>query len=429
MIHLQHLAGHAHDRAEVRGGSAMGGSRVYVPPVVLCGGLILALCLGVRHSFGLFLPAMTEAHGWGRATFSFALAIQNIVWGLSQPAFGALADRSGVGRALGAGTACFVAGLVLMPWSATPVTIGLSAGVLVGLGLGGTGFAVVNGAISRSVPAGEQGRALGVSGALGSVGQFVIMPGALALITVLGWERALLALAAAALLMAPLAAGVTRGAGRAAGPVGDAGSLGQVLRVAAGHRGFWLLNLGFVVCGFQLAFITNHLPAFLVDSGLAVTVGMTALAIIGATNVLGTFTWGTLGDRWRPKHLLSTLYFLRAAATVAYVALPVTAASTLAYGVAMGLTWLGTVPLTSAVLVQIFGARYLATLFGMVFLGHQVGGFCGVWLAGALFDTTQSYQLVWFVSIALGVVSTVVHLPIDDRAIALGPRPARPATA
>lgn len=400
-----------------------------VPAVVVCGGLVLALCLGVRHGFGLFLPPMSEAHGWGRGTFSFALAIQNIVWGLSQPGFGMLADRFGVGRVLGIGTACFVAGLVLMPWSATPTLITLSAGVLIGLGLGGTGFAIVNGAISRSVGATEQGRAIGMSGALGSVGQFVMMPYALALISRLGWETALLVLAATALLMAPLAVGVTRSASRPANAGGETASLAQVLRGAVRHRGFWLLNLGFVVCGFQLAFITNHLPAFLVDNGLSVTIGMTGLAIIAATNILGTLMWGTLGDRWRPKHLLSTLYLIRTMATVAYVATPVTAASTVAYSFAMGLTWLGTVPLTSGVLFQIFGSRYLSTLFGMVFLGHQVGGFFGVWLAGTVFDATQSYQLVWLISIALGVVSTVVHVPIDDRAIVLQALPARQAPA
>lgn len=398
-----------------------------MPAVVLCGGLVLALCLGVRHSFGLFLPPMTEAHGWGRQVFSFALAVQNLTWGLGQPFAGMLADRFGAGRVLGLGTACFVAGVVLMPWSATPLLVTLTAGVLVGLGLAGTSFAIVNGAVGRTVPAAEQGRATGTTSALGSLGQFVMVPYALALIAGLGWRSALLVLAATAALMAPLAVGVTRTARGApgAGTVTAATpGLGRVVGEAMRHRGFWLLNLGFVVCGFQLAFITNHLPAFLGDHGLSASLAMTGLAVIAATNIAGTLWWGALGDRWRPKHLLSVLYGIRTAATVAYIAVDVTAASTLVYAVVMGLTWLGTVPLTNSVLFQIFGGRYLSTLFGMVFLGHQLGGFFGVWLAGALFDATQSYQVVWLISIALGLVSTIVHLPIDDRAVTLA-APAR----
>ncbi len=396
--------------------------------VIACGGLVIALSMGVRHGFGLFLPPMTAAHGWGRGTFSFALAIQNLVWGFSQPLFGMLADRFGFGRVVTLGAACWVGGLLLMPSATTGGQLTLSAGVLIGLGLGATGW-VVLGAISRRVPVAQQSNALGIASALGSLGQFVMMPYTQVLISTLGWAPALMALAATSAMIAPLALGLVvktdLPAQAAQAPTGLRSAVGEALA----HPGFWLLNLGFVVCGFQLAFLTNHLPAFLADQGLSPRVGMAALAIIGAANILGSYTCGYLGGRLRRKYLLSGLYLIRTSATVIYIGLPVTAASTLAYAVVMGLTWLGTVPLTSGVVSQIFGVLYLATLFGFVFLGHQLGGFAGVWLAGYVFDVTHSYYLVWAMGIALGVLSIVVHLPIDDRAVEVRAAARQRATA
>ncbi len=384
--------------------------------VIACGGLVIALSMGVRHGFGLFLPPMTAAHGWGRETFSFALAVQNLVWGLSQPLFGMLADRFGFGRIVTLGAACWVVGLSLMARAATGLELTLSAGLLIGLGLGGTAW-VVLGAIARRVPAARQSEALGLASALGSVGQFVMLPYTGALIGTLGWAAALPVLAATSSLIAVLALGLVV---RADGPLpASRPELGVRAAVAEAfaHPGFWLLNLGFVVCGFQLAFLTNHLPAFLADQGLSPRVAMAALAVIGGANILGSYACGYLGGRLRRKYLLSGVYLIRTGATLLYVVLPITAASTMTYAVVMGLTWLGTVPLTSGVLAQIFGPRYLATLFGFVFLGHQIGGFAGVWLAGAVFDATHSYQPVWATGIALGVLSILVHLPIDDRAV------------
>jgi MFS family permease len=385
--------------------------------MVAAGGMILALGLGIRHGFGLFLPPMTAAHGWGREVFSLALAVQNLTWGLSQPLFGMVADRFGAGRVLLLGAVVYASGLALMSSASSGLALVLSVGLLVGLGLGATGFGVVYGAISRGVPAEQRSNALGLAGALGSVGQFTMMPVAQHLIATIGWAATLVVLAATSALMAPLGLGLAARPRGSAGPIPAAPSLRGTLREAVHHRGFWLLNLGFVVCGFQLAFMTNHLPAFLADHGLEPRAAVTALAVIAATNIFGTWLCGYLGGRFREKRLLAVLYLVRTLATVAYVGGDITSTSTTAYAVAMGLTWLGTVPLTSGVLARIFGVQYLATLFGFVFLGHQVGGFFGVWLAGALFDATHSYQAIWLISIALGIVSTIVHLPIDDRTL------------
>jgi MFS family permease len=389
--------------------------------VIVAGGLILAVALGIRQSFGLFLPAMTEARGWGRETFSLAIAIQNLTWGVAQPFFGMVADRFGAGRVLVVGTLAYASGLALMPLAMSMPALTASAGVLIGLGLGGTGFGVVYGVIGRRLPSARQSTALGLAGALGSVGQFVMLPVAQHLIGALGWAASLTVLAVTSGMMAPLAFVLTRrGTSPGIARVAAAEvSLGGALAAAARHRGFWLLNLGFVVCGFQLAFITNHLPAFLGDHGLSSRTAMTALAVVGVTNIVGSWLCGVLGGRLRAKHVLSGLYLVRTVATVVYVVAPITPGSTMVFAVVMGLTWLGTVPLTTGVVSGIFGVQYLATLFGFVFLGHQLGGFLGVWLAGALFDATHSYQIVWLISIALGLFSTIVHLPIDDRAVAL----------
>ncbi len=399
----------------------MRGARERLSMVVIVGGLILAVALGIRQSFGLFLPPITEARGWGRETFSLAIAVQNLTWGITQPFLGMVADRFGAGRVLAIGAIAYVSGLALMPFATSGLTLIASAGVLIGLGLGGTGFGVVYGAIGRRVPAARQSNALGIAGALGSVGQFVMLPMAQHLIGDLGWAAALTVLAGTSGLMAPLAFVLTRQHRSAdiSTASTDEVSLRQALTAAARHEGFWLLNLGFVVCGFQLAFITNHLPAFLADHGLSPRTAMTALAVVGATNILGSWLCGLAGGRFRAKHVLSALYLLRTIATAAYISGPITAGSTMVFAAVMGLTWLGTVPLTTGVVSRIFGVQYLATLFGFVFLGHQLGGFFGVWLAGALFDATHSYQLVWLISIGLGLFSAIVHLPIDDRAMAL----------
>ncbi|TVT50878.1 MAG: MFS transporter [Denitromonas halophila] len=392
--------------------------------VIVCGGLILSLALGMRHSFGLFLQPMSFDYGWGRETFAFAIALQNLLWGIAQPFTGMVADRFGAGRVVVFGALAYVAGLVLMPLSDSGMTLSLSAGLLVGLGLSGTGFSIIYGAVGRAVPPHRRTAALGTAGALGSLGQFAMLPFAQSLISSAGWADALWVLAAtvavALLLAVVVAEPRTATAPSATPPQG----LWSALTEAFSHRGFWLLGLGFLACGFQLAFIGNHLPAFLTDQGLNANVGMRALALVGLFNVLGTWAWGQMGVHWRAKNLLSILYLLRAGLTAAYMVLPVTATTTYVFAAGMGFLWLGTAPLTSAVLSQIFGVRYISTLFGFVFFSHQVGSFLGVWLGGLVFDATGSYDVVWTLSVGLGVLAALLHYPIDDRTPAAAPVPA-----
>lgn len=387
--------------------------------VIVCGGLVLSLSLGMRHSFGLFLQPMSFELGWGRETFAFAIALQNLVWGIAQPFTGMVADRYGAGRVVLGGALAYVLGLVLMPLAADGLELGLSAGVLVGLGLSGTGFGIIYGAIGRAVTAERRSAALGVAGALGSLGQFAMLPYAQSLITVAGWAQGLWVLAATVALMILLAAAMAEPAAGDPASARPPQALSQALAEAFSHRGFWLLGLGFLVCGFQLGFIGNHLPAFLVDQGLAPRTGMIALSLVGLLNIAGTWFWGQLGGKWRAKNLLSILYLLRGLLIVAYVAIPVTAVTTYAFAAGMGFLWLGTVPLTSGVLSQIFGVRYISTLFGFVFFSHQLGSFLGVWLGGMVFDATASYAAIWTVSIGLSVVAAILHYPIDDRVAGL----------
>lgn len=396
--------------------------------VIICGGLILSLALGTRHSFGLFLQPMSFDQGWGRETFAFAIALQNLLWGITQPFTGMVADRYGAGRVVVGGAIAYVLGLVLMPLSGNGLELSLSAGLLVGLGLSGTGFSIIYGAIGRAVAPQRRTAALGTAGALGSLGQFAMLPFAQHLITTSGWASALWVLAASVAASLLLATAIAEPRAAEASSATPPQALSAALAEAFTHRGFWLLGLGFLVCGFQLAFIGNHLPAFLVDHGLNAQVGMRALALVGLFNVLGTWAWGQMGGRWRAKNLLSILYLLRAAITMMYVGTPVTATSTYLFAAGMGFLWLATVPLTSGVLAQVFGVRYISTLFGFVFFSHQVGSFLGVWLGGRVFDATGSYDVIWTVSIGLGVLAALLHYPIDDRTPATAPAPAgRPA--
>ncbi|HVL57797.1 MAG TPA: MFS transporter [Burkholderiaceae bacterium] len=383
--------------------------------IVVSGGLILFLCLGQRHSFGLFLAPMSTDMGWGRETFSFAIALQNLVWGLAQPFAGMAADRLGAVRVLLAGAVCYAAGLALMPYSTDGLTLALSAGVLIGVGLSGTAFGIVYGAVGRLVPPASRGTALGIVGALGSFGLFAMLPLNHLLIAQLGWSAALIALSALCALMIPLAFGVPDRGGAAAGAGQQ--SMPAALREAFGHSGFWLLTAGFLTCGFQLAFIGVHLPAFLQDRGHGPEVAVTALAVVALFNVAGTYLCGYYGERLSRKRLLAALYLVRGGAIAAFALLPVSPATIYPFCAVMGLLWLGTVPLTTGLIGKIFGMRYVSTLFGFVFLSHQIGSFAGVWLGGHLFDATGSYDLAWLVAAALGLFAAVMNWPIDDREI------------
>ena len=383
--------------------------------IVLCGGIIIGLAMGVRHVQGLFMLPMTAARGWGRQEFALALALQNLVWGLAQPLTGMLADRWGARRVLVAGCLLYAAGLALMAQATTSMQLALSGGLLIGLALAGTTFGVVYGAISRLVPPARRSWALGMAGAIGGVGQFALVPAAQGLIGGAGWAAALGVFAVVLALALPLTWPLQdRSEGT---PARQAQSMSQAIGEALSHQGFWLLNLGFLACGFQLAFIAGHFPAFLLDRGFSANTGVAALAIVALANVAGTYACGQLGSLYRRKHLLAYLYLVRSAAMLAFVALPTTKVTVYVFAFVMGLTWLGTVPLTNGLVSQVFGVQYISTLFGFVFVGHQLGGFLGVWMGGAVFDATHSYDLVWAAAIGVGLLAAALHWPIDDRAV------------
>lgn len=387
------------------------------PTVVLvCGGIILSLSLGLRHGFGLFLQPMTLDHGWNREVFAFAIALQNLIWGVAQPFTGMIADKYGAGRVLAGGTVAYAGGLVLMALANTGMQFSLSAGLLIGLGLAGTSFSIVYGVLGRTFPPEKRSVALGIAGAAGSFGQFILMPFSQTLISAFGWIIALFVLAAAASFMAPLSSALVeqRDSGSAKEPKQ---SVAEAVREAFAHKGFWLLSFGFFVCGFQVVFIGVHFPAFLVDQQMGPEAGMTSLALIGLFNIFGTYAWGHLGARFSKKYLLSAIYLLRGGVIVLFLALPITPLSAYLFASAMGFLWLGTVPLTNGLVGQIFGVKYVSMLFGFVFFGHQVGSFLGVWLGGYMFDVTGSYQVVWLISIALSVVAALLNWPIDERQV------------
>lgn len=385
--------------------------------VLACGALILAISLGIRHGFGLWLQPMSLDNGWGREVFSFAIAVQNLVWGIAQPFTGSIADRFGAGRSIMVGAALYAAGLLLMAVSSTPGMVVLSAGFLIGFGLSGTTFAIVFGAVSRALPPEKRSLGMGIAGAVGSAGQFIMLPGSMALISGLGWAAALVAIAGIAALMVPLATTLSEKQAVARQPtdITVRAALGEACR----HPGFRLLSFGYFVCGFQVVFIGLHLPAFLVDRGMAPETGMTVLALVGLFNIAGSLLAGYLGGRFPKPALLALIYAARGIVIALFAFLvPITSASAYVFGMAMGFLWLSTVPLTNGVVATVFGVRNMAMLGGMAFLFHQVGAFLGGWLGGYLFDRTGSYDLVWAICIGLSVVATLLNLPIKERPIA-----------
>lgn len=384
--------------------------------VLICGGIALTISLGVRHNFGLYLQPMTLDLGWNRETFAFAIALQNLVYGLAQPFTGMIADKFGAARVLIVGTLLYAIGLVLMSYSSTGWEFNLSAGLLVGAGLSCSGFSIVFGVVGRAFPAEKRTAALGVAGAAGSFGQFVMLPYGQALISHLGWHQAFLVLAVTVLLIVPLSAALVENK-KVQSLEFHKQSIPEALREAFGHSGYMLLCSGYLVCGFQLMFISVHFPAYLVDQHMTPETGMTALALIGLFNIFGSYFWGWLGGRYAKKYLLSTLYFTRAAAIAVFIALPITPVSVFVFGSTIGFLWLGTVPLTNGLIAHIFGVRYLSTLGGIAFLFHQVGSFLGVSIAAWLFDTTGSYNLMWMLTIGMGIAAALINWPIDESQI------------
>ena len=383
--------------------------------VLVCGSLILCLGFGIRSGFGLFLQPMSLDNGWGRETFSIAMAFQNLTWGVLSPFAGGIADRWGNGRVIAACGAAYVIGLVIMAFADTPFSLYLGSGFFIGLALSGTTFATVLAVIGRVAPPEKRSMMMGIATSAGSFGQFALVPLAQMMITSFDWHFSLLGLAAIALLMIPLA-GATGGAPAAL--VAGGQSLGAALSEAMRERGFHLLFWGYFVCGFHIAMLTVHLPAFVTDAGLKPEHGMTALALIGLFNVVGSFASGILGGKFSKKHLLACIYLLRSCALLLLVALPLTPALLYFFAGSIGLLWLSTVPLTNGLVGQIFGMRYAATLSGVVFFGHQIGSFIGVWLAGYLYDTTGTYAGALSVSVALGVFAAIVNLPVNERPLA-----------
>lgn len=384
--------------------------------VLLCGAAIVTLSMGIRHGFGLWLQPITMDRGWTRETFAFALAVQNLAWGIAGPFAGALADRFGAFRVLVIGSVLYAIGLVLMALSTSGLAFTGSAGLLLGMAQSGTTYAVVYGVIGRNVAPEKRSWAMGVAAAAGSFGQFLMVPVENGLIGAFGWQSALFILGCLALAIVPLAFGM-REPQQAAHTGAQHQSIGSALREALGYPSFQLLMAGYFVCGFQVVFIGIHLPSYLKDQGLTPNVATTALALIGLFNVIGTYLAGSLGQRLPKKYILSAIYALRSLAIVVFLTVPLTPMSVYVFASVMGVLWLSTVPPTNAVIAQIFGVQYLSMLGGFVFLSHQVGSFLGVWLGGRLYDSTGSYDVVWWIAVALGLFAALVNLPVKERAI------------
>jgi MFS family permease len=388
--------------------------------IVACGCLIGMLTFGPRATLGFFLSPLSQANGWGRDVFALALAVQNLLWGLGQPLAGAVADRYGSVRVLAVGTLLYAVGLVLMAYATTPAMLYLSAGVLIGFGLSGCAFTIVLGAFGKLLPEAWRSLAFGYGTAAGSFGQFLFSPLAVSLMGAVGWQETLVIFGVGMLLVLPLSlALMTRREGSTASTaLAPSQSFRQALAEAFEHRSYILLVLGFFTCGFQIAFVTVHLPAYIVDRGLSTQVGGWTLGVIGAFNIIGSIAAGWLGTRMPKRYILSVIYFGRALAVVALVTLPASPTLMVAFGAVTGLFWLSTVPPTSGLVALMFGTRWLAMLFGFAFLSHQVGSFLGVWLGGLAYELTGSYNSVWWLSVLFGVLSALINLPIVEKPVA-----------
>jgi MFS family permease len=388
------------------------------PAVILaCGCLIAVIGFGPRSALGMFLTPLSSAHGWGRDVFALALAIQMVLWGAGQPFAGAIADRFGPVYVLWAGTLLHAAGLALMAYSTTPAMLHLTAGVLIGCGLAGSSFTIVLGAFGKLMPPHWRSLSFGLGTAAGSFGQFLFSPLAVALIGTVGWQQTLSIFAAIVLAIMPLALALAAPEGARKADSAAHQPLKGALAEALGHGSYVLLVLGYFTCGFQLFFITVHLPAYLVDRGLAADVGAWTIGVIGLSNIVGSILAGWLSDRMPKRFLLSTIYFLRSVAVLAFISLPTTPASCVVFGAVIGLLWLSSIPPTNGLIAVMFGTRWLTMLAGLAFFSHQVGGFLGVWLGGVVFERTGSYDVIWWLSILLGAFSAIINLPIVEKPV------------
>jgi MFS family permease len=385
--------------------------------VLACGAAIVTLSMGIRHGFGLWLQPITQAQGWGRQEFGFAMAIQNLSWGFMGIFAGMVADRFGAFRVIAAGALAYGLGLLGMSWATDPWVFALFTGVIIGTAQAGTTYAVIYGVIGRNVPPERRSWAMGVAAAAGSFGQFLMVPVEGLLISQMGWQTALVILAAAVMLIIPLAWGLREPALNATGQVQRDQTIAQALKEAFKYPSFQLLMAGYFVCGFQVVFIGVHMPSYLKDHGLAPQVASYALALIGLFNVFGTYIAGTLGQKMAKKTILAFIYAARSVAIALFLLAPLSPLSVYIFSATMGLLWLSTVPPTNAAVAQIFGVAHLSMLSGFVFFSHQIGSFMGVWLGGYLYDKTGSYDIVWYLAIALGVFAALVNLPVRESPI------------
>lgn len=381
--------------------------------------IILALSLGVRHGFGLYLVPMSDEFGWGHNVFSLAIAMQNLIWGAAQPFTGALADKYGSKIVVAVGGVLYTIGLLLMAISSTGWLLNLSVGLILGLALSATSFSVLLSAVGRAAPPEKRSLAMGIASAAGSFGQFIMLPSTLLLLQNFGWSAALVVSAILIAMIVPLAWML-----KAPAFVVPNASTNQVqlsfkdiLVIAKNHKPFWFLSLGFLVCGFQVVFIGIHLPGYLIDHGFNATTGTVFLALVGLFNIVGTYTAGWLGGKYSKPKLLMGLYGLRGIAIIAFLMLPLSTFTIYSFGVVMGLLWLSTVPLTNGIVANMFGIKYLSMLSGIVFFTHQVGSFFGGWLGGVNHDVTGNYDLIWLFSIILSVFGVLVHFFVDEKAV------------
>ncbi|MEX8191460.1 MFS transporter [Comamonas guangdongensis] len=388
--------------------------------ILLCGGAIVTLSMGIRHGFGLWLQPITQSMGWTRESFSLAIAVQNLSWGVLGIFVGMLADRLGAFKVLVGGSVLYALGLAGMALSPTSTLFVLTAGVLIGAAQAGTTYAVIYGVLGRQIPAARRSWAMGVTAAAGSFGQFFMVPVEGALIANFNWSNALLILAVFALLIAGLAFGLREPGFGGGAAMKREQTVGQALKEAWTHPSFLLLTAGYFVCGFQVMFIGVHMPSYLKDFGMAPQVASYSLALVGLFNIFGTYLAGNLGQKMPKRYLLSGIYSLRSAATIAFLLAPLSPWSVYIFSAAMGFLWLSTVPLTNATIAQVFGVQHLSMLGGFVFCSHQIGSFMGVWLGGYLYDLNGSYDMVWYLSIALGVFAAIVNLPVRETPIPRG---------
>ncbi len=390
----------------------------FQPMTILVAGCIVAIInFGIRSTFGQFTLPISHEHGWPRETYSFAIALQNLLWGIATPMAGALADRYGSARVLMTGAVLYAIGIVMMNFAGTPFLFHLGGGIVVGIGIAMSSFGIVMAALGRIVPPEKRSWAFGLATASGSLGQFIFSPLVGAMISAYDWHTSILVLAASSLLIIPFAAPLlVQNSSTTKASAGETNlSMGQAVSKAFGHGSYKLLVAGFFVCGFQLAFITVHLPPYLSEHGLSKEFAGIAMALIGLFNVVGSYSSGIIGGRGEKRVPLSAIYLLRAIFTAAFILLPITQTTTLIFTASMGFLWLSTVPLTMGLITVMFGTRYMGTLYGFVFLSHQIGSFLGVWLGGKLFDLYGSYDIVWWMSVGLGVFAALVNLPIVEK--------------